>query len=852
MRALLLPAAAISLAFCQTPERPVRAVTDPGVITTRQAIAPAGVPAIFSGRVYGVAFGAGSEEVWVLNAQRLYRMNWRENRVVESQPHKSVPGRQGIAFDPSSGAALITATDPQRGDKGPARLLRWKGGEVERLAPGAGRSLTGAPAIVPGKLAIVPATGNNKIDVYDLASGTLKGSIDTGVAPSAAVVSRDGAVAWVSNWGGRRPKLGEKTGATGMDKDSDRVVVDDRGIAASGTVMRIDLNAMRVTHELEVGLGPTGLAWDEKAQRLYAANSNGDSITVVETALPRVLETIEVQPFARRVQGIAPGALALAPGGKRLFAACGGINAVAVYDAASMKLEGLIPTAWYPSSLSVSADGSHLAVGALLGAGSGWRDEPRQRFVHAYRGSVHVVPMPDSALLAQWTRAAAENNHLPPAGAPAEALAPRPGAAPKAIPERVGEPSKIKHVVYIVKENRTYDQLFGDLERGNGDPSLVLFGAPVAPNHRRLALQFALFDNFYATGGNSADGHQWLTQGNETAYALWPGYTGRSYPYNGTDPIAYSYGGFLWDAALKKGKTVRVFGEFAGSLAEPPSLRHELLAKWKAGEDLTTQWNIRAPIESLNRILSPAFPPYSNAIPDVVRAQIFLKELAQWEKDGAMPNLSIMLLPCDHTYGTTPGASTPRAMVADNDLALGRIVEALTRSRFWPEMAIFIVEDDAQNGVDHVDGHRTVALAVSPYIRRGAVDSTFYSQQSMLKTIELILGIEPLSLFNLIASDMRAAFTDTPDLSGYAAAVPEQDLFERNPELKALRGEARRAAADSAKMNWNLPDAAPYKRLNRILWHSIKGWNTPYPGARQAAFAPMAVEADEDGDGDDR
>jgi DNA-binding beta-propeller fold protein YncE len=850
MKALIAPITAVTIAFCQTPEKPVRSVTDPGVVTTRQAIAPAGVPAIFSGRVYGVAFGATAGEVWVLNAQRLYRMNWRENRVVESQPHKAVPGRQGIVFDRALGAALVTATDPQRGDRGPARLLRWKGGEVERLGPGEGRSLTGAPAIVPGKLAVVPGTGNNKIDVYDLATGTFRGSVETGVAPSAAAVNREGAVAWVSNWGGRKPKLGEKTAPTGMLPDSDRVVVDDRGVAASGTVMRIDLNAMRVTHEIEVGLGPTGLAWDEKAGRLYVANSNGDTITVVETALPSVLQTIHVQPFARPVKGVAPGALALTPDGKRLFAACGGINAVAVYDTATLKLDGMIPTAWYPSSLSISADGSHLAIGALLGAGSGWRDEPRQRFVHSYRGSVHVVPMPDRALLAQWTRAVAENNHLPPAGAPVEALAPRPGASPKAIPERPGEPSKIKYVVYIVKENRTYDQLFGDLKRGNGDPSLVMFGAPVTPNQRRLALEFALFDNFYATGGNSADGHQWLTQGNETAYALWPGYTGRSYPYNGTDPIAYSYGGFLWDAALKAGKSVRVFGEYAGALAEPQALRHELLAKWKAGEDLTTRWNIKAPIESLNRILAPAFPPYTNAIPDVVRAQIFLKELAQWEKQGAMPNLSIMLLPSDHTYGTSPGASSPKAMVADNDLAVGRIVEALTKSRFWPEMAIFIVEDDAQNGVDHVDGHRTVALAVSPFIRRGAVDSTFYSQQSMLKTIELILGLDPLSLFNLIANDMRAAFADTPDLTGYIAVVPEQDLFERNPELKALRGAERRAAADSARMNWDLPDAAPYARLNRILWHSIKGWKTPYPGVRQAAFAPMAVETGEDDDGD--
>jgi hypothetical protein len=229
-----------------------------------------------------------------------------------------------------------------------------------------------------------------------------------------------------------------------------------------------------------------------------------------------------------------------------------------------------------------------------------------------------------------------------------------------------------------------------------------------------------------------------------------------------------------------------------------------------------------------------------------VRAQIFLKDLARWESEGGMPALSVMLLPCDHTFGTTPETSTPKAMVADNDLALGMIVERLTHSRFWPKMAIFVVEDDAQNGVDHVDGHRTVALAVSPYTRRGHVDSTFYSHQSMLKTIELILGLPTLSLFDLIANDMRASFTNTADTTPYTHVVPRQDLFELNPPLRALRGEARKAAEASAKMRWDVPDAAPTDRLNRILWHTVKGWNTKFPGVRQSVFAPYSLDIDDD------
>lgn len=429
---------------------------------------------------------------------------------------------------------------------------------------------------------------------------------------------------------------------------------------------------------------------------------------------------------------------------------------------------------------------------------------------------------------------------------------PRPGVKPQPIPERSGEASLIEHVVYIVKENRTYDQVLGDLAKGNGDPSLVMFGQDVTPNHHRLSEQFVTLDNFYATGGNSADGHQWATQANETAYCLWPGYEGRSYPFDGTDPIAYASGGFLWDYALARQKSVRIYGEYAGRLSEPSSQRGDLLKRWKAGEDLTSRWKTVAPIASMNKILAAQYPAYTNAIPDVVRAQIFLKDVKQWEAAGKMPNLVIVQLPSDHTFGASPGASSPKSMVADNDLALGQVVEGLTKSKFWPKMAIFVVEDDAQNGVDHVDGHRTVALAISPYTKRGHVDSTFYSLQSMVKTIELILGLPTMSLFDLIAHDMRESFTDQPDLTPYASVEPTQSLFDTNPTLKALKGPARQAAIASAKMRWDVPDAVPTEKLNRIIWGQIRGWKTPYPQPRSAVFAPITLEADDDDDDDKR
>jgi hypothetical protein len=579
---------------------------------------------------------------------------------------------------------------------------------------------------------------------------------------------------------------------------------------------------------------------------------------------------------------------------------------VAVLDATTGTLLGLIPTAWYPSALSLSADGKRLAVGALLGEGSGWQisgaalaTRKRQyesmhvelpararRYVHAYQGTVNVLDVPTPTALASFTAAVAQNNRLTLASAaPASDLAPRPGVEPRVIPERAGEPSLIEHVVYIIKENRTYDQLFGDLGKGNGDPSLVMYGERITPNQRRLAREFVLLDNFYATGGNSGDGHQWVTQANETEYTLWPGYAGRSYPFGGDDPIAVARGGFIWDEALRRHKTVQLFGEYVG-YGYPPNPTPQEIAKvrrakieegatrpedvkggvnaelkarigdelqrkvaaWRAGADFSGRWHNVAPNDALNAIMVHDYPAWGfEEIPDVVRAQVFTAHLKRWEAAGAMPNLSIVHLPSDHTEGTVPFRPTPRASVADNDWALGLIVDALSRSQFWSKTAIFVVEDDAQNGVDHVDGHRTVALAISPYTRRGAVDSTFYAQQSMLKTIELILGLSPLSIFDLTATEMRASFQDAPNLSPYAAVEPAQSIVELNPSANSLPTPARQGALASARMRFDVVDAAPSDALNRILWHDARGWSTPYPRLRSSAFSPFALDvADRD------
>ena len=836
--------------IAQTTDRPVRAVTDPGAVTTRQAITPAGLQTVFDGKVHAAAFGAGNV-VWVLTRTHLYALDLQQNIMRVSHKLSGVGGVRGLAIDPADGLPIVSIiTDRQRSAgkpnvPGKVRLLKATPAGLVTIAADLGKSAAGAPTAAGGRV-FAPLLAENRLAIIDAATGAAR-MADVGVAPVA--VAADTGTAWVANWGGNMATKGQRSAPTGLEPGADLVRIDARGVAEPGSVSVVDLLRGVAVATIEVGRHPTALAHDAAGNRLFVANANDDTISVIDTATRRVTETIALAPFARPVDGIAPTSLAYDAAGNRLYIACGGINAVAVYDLAARRIAGLIPTGWYPVSVALDANAGNIVVGTLLGVGSGFRGDPAKRFVHSNRGTSHVIPVPDAAHLASYSAAVAENNRMAfDAAGPMKANA---QAAAKAIPARAGEPSLIEHVVFIVKENRTYDQVLGALDRGNGDPSLVMFGEDVTPNTHKLSREFVTLDNFYATGGNSASGHQWLTQANEVSYTIWPGYEGRSYPFDGSDPLAYAARGFIWDAALAQRKSVAVFGEYAPRLAGDQLGRIAMLKRWQAGDRFAAEWNTRSPIPPLDGVLVRGFPAYTMAVPDVVRAQRFIETLGTYVAAGKMPNLTLLQLPSNHTSGTTPGMSSPKAMVADNDLALGKVVEALTKSPFWPKMAIFVVEDDAQNGVDHVDGHRTLALAISPYTRRGSVDSTFYAHQSILKTIELILGLPTLSLFDLIAADMRASFQDTPNLAGYTAVSPKQDLFELNPPVTALTGGARKGALASAAMRWDVPDAVPSDVLNRLTWHSIKGWNTPYPAPVRAVFSPFQLEAEDEDEEDD-
>jgi DNA-binding beta-propeller fold protein YncE len=555
------------------------------------------------------------------------------------------------------------------------------------------------------------------------------------------------------------------------------------------------------------------------------------------------------------------------------------------------ELVGLIPTGWYPAGIVLDKKRNMLYVANIKGIGSrdtGWEGKRTVKGKpvfgynsHDYRGTVSMIPIPDDKQLAAYTQQVLENNRMT---AAISALAPpRENVPPRPVPERHGEPSAFEHVVYIIKENRTYDQVFGDLPQGEGDPSLCIFGRTVTPNHHKLAEEFVLFDNFYCSGTLSADGHQWtdeayVTDYLEKAYGGWP----RSYPHDGGDALAYASSGFIWDNVLAHGETLRVYGEFVTATVKwKDPAKQDMPSFLECYQDFIDQTGLidiratasiktlepyvcptfigfpyqtglidiraTASIKTLEPHVCPTFIGFPYNVPDVYRAAEFIKELKGFERRGEMPSFCIMLLPNDHTAGTRPGRPTPEAAVADNDLALGRIVEAISHSRFWEDTCIFVVQDDPQNGFDHIDGHRTVALVVSPYTKRGYVDSTNYNQTSMFKTIELLLGLPPLNQFDASATPMKTCFTDARDLTPYDAVPNQIQLDQLNPPVQSIRDPVQRKwALKSLELPLDDVDQADEDTLNRIIWHSVKGDDATYP-----SWAVLAHPDDPEEDDDD-
>ncbi|MGV3723943.1 MAG: alkaline phosphatase family protein, partial [Actinomycetota bacterium] len=492
---------------------------------------------------------------------------------------------------------------------------------------------------------------------------------------------------------------------------------------------------------------------------------------------------------------------------------------------------GWSPAGWFPISLAVRDN--RYFVASTKGFGSRVANERGAINVHGTASTLQFVTtdtLKEDALKAS-SRVVAANNRW---GMSVGDQSPRRSARAVPVPERVGEPSVFKHVVFIIKENQTYDSIFGDVAKGNGDKRLCLFPEETTPNHHALAEEFVLLDNTYTSGTNSADGHQWTVSSVANGYMEQNyGAHSRSYPYDGGDPLAYSPEGFLWTAALAKKKSVRVYGEFINQpkiVSRVPGKRAtwaELWADYKQGSK-----NFEITAHTDNDALRPHIHPNYIGFPSVVsdqwRADQFIADVHRFEREGKMPDLSILLLPNDHTAGTRPGTPTPRATVADNDLALGRMVERLTRSKFWPETLILVIEDDSQLGLDHVDGHRTTALCISPYTRRGAVVSENYNHTSFLRTMGLVLGLPPMNRFDRTADPLTACFTNRADTRPYTHRPNRIKLDEMNPTPTALRGEARRWAEASNRLDWSNVDRADAPTVAQAVWHSLKP-GQPFP-----------------------
>jgi YVTN family beta-propeller protein len=674
-----------------------------------------------------------------------------------------------------------------------------------------------------GGTAYVAFSRANALAVIDAATHEIRKQVDVGMAPFGVVVSKLRGKVFVTNRGGRRPAAGDTTApSSGSAIFTDPVT----GSSASGTLSVVDAETLEV-REVPVGLEPSQLALGPDESTLAVANSHSDTVSFLDTAtLART--DVKIPTFPEAALGSQPTSVAFVPGGKTLYVACGGNNAVAalVQSGKAWKVAGALPTAWFPSAIAIDNDGA-LRVLNIKGVGNTANRNGNGTFNSTqYEGSLEKIPAPTPLQLTAGAREVklANSPVYEPAGGIANLAS-------------LG----IEHVFLIVKENRTYDQVLGDLPKGNNDPKLVMYGRDVTPNHHALAETFVTLDNYYTSGAISFDGHQWLMQAFvsdyvERAFAASP----RGYAYNMSDSLVVAPTGFFWQGGTRP-LGVRIFGEFQLPALWNPDTQNavDITAReqltwsqyYKAYKDGTWPSLVGAHsgVPALAPYCSKRYPNSTTAIPDQIRAEEFLREFAEHEKSGELQNLTIIALNQDHTDGTNPRAPTPKAMVADDDLALGRIVEAVSKSRFWAKSLILVTEDDAQNGVDHVDGHRTLALVIGPFIRRGVVDSNNYTHLSLVRTIQEIFHIPARTRFLEAARPMTSIFMAQADTKPYEHLIPKQAIDEMNPPLQALDGRRLLAARQSLAMNFSEPDRAPAETLNRILWWDAKGYDTPYP-----------------------
>jgi YVTN family beta-propeller protein len=593
----------------------------------------------------------------------------------------------------------------------------------------------------------------------------------------------------------------------------------------------VDPQAKQVARTIATGSNPTALLLDRYQRRLYVANSGSDTLSIVDTTNDRILRTVLLRPDdVRGLPGFSPLGMAISPDEARLYVAMADMNAVAVVGLPEGKLLGYIPVGWYPTSVAVSPDGRKLFVANAKGVRERNPNADKRYTLDILEGTVSIIDTPSAEALRPMTAQTLVNNRVAFAARRAAAKFKNPG---------------IKHVIYIIKENRTYDQVFGDMPRGKGDPSLCMFPRPVTPNQHALAERFVLLDNFYDCAEVSADGWNWSTSGMANPYVArnapynYSG-RGRSYDFEGQNngvpvdllgfkDVATAAGGYIWDAVIKKGLSYRNYGFFVNF--DDPATRSKEGERTGAPENVPNKKALQGRTDTNFRLYDTNYPDsdayrlYSLTYPGMTppygkfaapsRFAAWKREFDEYVSRGDMPRFMTIRMGNDHTNGTRPGSPSPRAMVADNDFAVGQVVEAVSKSPFWKSTAIFILEDDAQNGFDHVDAHRSIAAVISPYTKRGSLDSRFYNTDSMLHTICLLLGVPPMNQYVAAAPPMDVFGAAPENIEPYTAALPAREI------MAEINGRTAYRAEDSLKLNFADADAVPDQELNDILWHAL-------------------------------
>lgn len=728
-----------------------------------------------------------------------------------------------------------------------------------------------------GKTAYSVLDVNDTLAKIDLTAKTpVQGEqIRVGNVPHSVVISSDGRTAYVSNEAGRIANQSDSK----QYSDGTPVVADrETGSTSTGTVSVVDLQAFKVIGTISTGLHPTGMAFWGK--NLLVANTYDDSLSVIDTVSNQVVRTINlalpirIPGEKKAIYGAGPNSIAVDARQNIAYVALYTANAIAVVDLDSVPKDailGYIPTGYAPSSIVLNQTDGTLIVANDKGDGTkgiaphnslGTTHGVTSYNTHQDLGTVSIIKLPSVDQLAQWTDQVYINNHWDLTHNIRTASGGDPSVKPTALPDKIGDPSLIKHVFLIIRENRTYDQILGDVLGGNGDPTLAVFGGDITPNAHELVKRFPLLDNFYNPSRQSAEGHNWIVQAmapysDDIQSPDWV----RDYPSNGGDAIAYQKTGHIWDQAVKAHISFKNYGEyveyntfdvngciqfapFSGSCHPTWSQFYADTQAYESKKERQLKYfysiHSHSPLKNLIEHTVQNYPEFDLDIPDQYRFDVWQEDFAKDEKAGSVPQLSILWISSDHTGGPP---SAP-AMQADNDLALGRFVDAISHSSIWDSSAIFVEEDDAQDGVDHVDGHRSPGYVISPYVRQdGNVDSTYYTQVNMTRTIEQILGLKPMNQFDLVASPMKTLFIDEPSADnfkpwshvpnlipldqGVTAAVASNN---ESSAVKALRVGWMRKKAQVFAGKHNKPDSEDPDTVNHLNWYEATGFIRPYPG----------------------